>query len=116
MGADDLLDQDRWLGETRGMAEAARASVRTSALTVDQQIRSTALQAAATWLAGESPYLQGRGFVLDTAAVFAGWIEGGSQRCSSPGSTPESSSEANREPSGTQGLDRTNQSAWRPRS
>lgn len=77
MGADDLLDQDHWLGETRGMAEPARASIRTGALTVDQQIRSTALLADATWLAGESPYPQGRGFVLDTAAVFAGWIETG---------------------------------------
>lgn len=65
MGADDLLDQDRWLGEPREM------------VTVDQQIRSTALVAAATWLAGESPYPQGVPFVLQTAERFAGWIETG---------------------------------------
>ena len=39
--------------------------------------RAAALQAAATWLAGECPYPAGRDFVLETAAAFAEWIEEG---------------------------------------
>lgn len=82
MNADDRLDQDRWqppvdLAHLLVEHGAAVAELRRHRLSVDQAVRAVALQAAATWLAGESPYPQGRGFVLDTAAVFARWIETG---------------------------------------
>lgn len=76
MAADDMLDQDHWLGETRALADSARAHI--APLTADQQIRSTALQAAATWLAGESFTHPERRELLTVASALAGWIRDGS--------------------------------------
>lgn len=43
----------------------------------DKQIRSAAVHAAASWLAGVDPYPQCRQAILDTADVFARWIQTG---------------------------------------
>ena len=82
MAADDMLDQDRWqppvdLAHLLVEHGAAVAELRQCRLSVDQQIRSTALQAAATWLAGESFTHPERRELLTVASALAGWIRTG---------------------------------------
>lgn len=76
MSADDQLDQDQW-NPGGIIPQPGPMIIPPSRLTVDQQVRVVAVQAAATWLAGVDPYPTGVTFLVDTADQLAHWIATG---------------------------------------